>query len=139
MDRPRAVAVQRSPSVMIAAPAPMSISASAALAAACVVSTAMPVRASASLSFGVTMSHSASMSDGIAAAGAGFRIVRAPPARAICSARWAAGIGCSSWVTKTAAPPIRSARASMSATEMRPAAPGAMMMALLPVACSTKM
>jgi hypothetical protein len=42
-------------------------------------------------------------------------------------------------VTKTFALPISPALASMSATEIVPPAPGAMMMALLPVASSMKM
>jgi hypothetical protein len=105
-----------SPSVMIAAPTPFARSAPAARSASAMVRTSTPVIPSASLSFGVTKSQSASISGAISAAGAGFRIVRAPPARAISSPRWAASIGCSSWVTKTEAPPISSARASTSAT-----------------------
>ena len=63
----------------------------------------------------------------------------APPFFAISSARIAASIGCSSWVTKTEALRINSACASTSAGESVPAAPGQTMMALLPVASSMKM
>ena len=59
-------------------------------------------------------------------------------ARAISRPRRAAAMGCSSWVTNTAALRIRSAFASTSAAETRPAAPFATMMALFPVAFSMK-
>ena len=78
------------------------------------------------------------MPSGSAAAGAGFRIVRTPAARAICSARTAASIGCSSCTMNTSALAISPAWASISAIEMLPATPGQTMIALLPVAASMK-
>ena len=47
-------------------------------------------------------------------------------------------MGCSNWVTNTDALRIRSACASTSATDTRPAAPGETMIALFPVAFSMK-
>jgi hypothetical protein len=66
-------------------------------------------------------------------------MVATPASLAISSARSAASIGCSSWVTKTPAERISAALASMSSAEMKVAAPGQTMIALLPVVSSTKM
>ena len=66
-------------------------------------------------------------------------MVVAPPDFAISSARIAASIGCSSWVTKTDEPAISSRRASISAGEIVVAMPGQTMIALFPVSSSMKM
>jgi hypothetical protein len=76
------------------------------------------------------------MASSTGTAGAGLRMVTAPPPRAISSARRLAGRGGSNWVTNTEAPPMIPAAASMSSAVMVVAAPGQTMIALSPVASS---
>ena len=128
-----------SPSVITAALAPFSINFPAAISASFNDFTDIPVICSASISFGVTKSQSFKIFSFKGCAGAGFKIVIAPPSFAKESAVLAASSDCSSWVIKTRDLEINSLFARISSSFISAAAPGLTIIALFPVLSSIKM